>query len=1061
MYQNRLLLQIAIAIILFFNSLLPAQEVELVVQQGHSSSVYTVSFSPDGKIIASGSSDNTVKLWETGSGSLLRTLKGHSNSVSAVSFSPDGKIIASGSGERITIGSGVRIATGSSDNTVKLWEASSGKLLRTLEGHSSDVFAVSFSPDGKIIASGSEDNTVKLWESGSGKLLRTLEDHSLSVSAVSFSPDGKIIASGSEDNTVKLWESDSGKLLCTLEDHSLSVYAVSFSPDGKIIASGSEDNTVKLWEVANGKLLRTLEGHSNYVEAVSFSPDGKIIASGSWDKTIKFWEAANGKLLRTLEGYSDYVEAVSFSPDGNIIASGSRDNNVKLWESGSGNLLRTLEGHSYSVYTVSFSPDGKIIASGNEDNTVKLWESGSGNLLRTLRGHSDYVSAVSFSPDGKFIASGSVDNTVKLWEAFSGNLLRTMEDDSYSVYTVSFSPDGKIIASGNGDKTVKLWDVSSGNLIRTLKGHSFDVSEVSFSPDGNIIASGSRDKTVKLWESGSGKLLRTLEGHFAFVTAVSFSPHGKIIASGSWDNAVKLWEASSGNLLRTLRGHSYFIEAVSFSPDGKIVASGSWDNAVKLWEVSSGNLLRTLEGHSSDVYAVSFNPDGKIVASGSGDNTIKLWESSSGKLLLTLVHFAKGWVAYTPGGQYAASDEALVRFTSGLTSYSAAEYRQRFGGPKPGLVVGLGINQPAVKPISSNTTPLFNSSTLAESIPSLVLEIQPTRIKIGESATLSWDTQNCERVELKNEEKWETVALGDIRKVFPSADTVYEVRAFAKQQVLHKEVAIIVEGAKAEAVISKATPRKQTRYALVVGIEKYARGFQPLTYAVDDATAVYNFLIKEAGYKPEHVKLLLNEQATNNAISDELARIHTEFNSEECSIFIYFSGHGINVLNPETGKSGYLLTTDTQNSISSIRSRGLPIDKLRTLQNNVYAERLLIILDTCFSGGGDKVKAVRNPELKPGETEKDGNIYSIYDNLGQVGKGRIFISACRSNETAIESDELGQSVFTFYLLEALQKKKLRKLQDVYEYTRQQVTAKTNLMHPVLNISEQEGEVYIF
>jgi len=577
--------------------------------EGHREGVWSVSFSPDSKTLASGSEDNTIKLWNLETGKEIRTLKGHSNFVLSVSFSPDGKTLASGS----------------EDNTIKLWNLETGKEIRTLNGHSNSVYSVSFSPDGKTLASGSEDNTIKLWNLETGKEIRTLNGHSNSVYSVSFSPDGKTLASGSYDDTIKLWNLETGKEIRTLNGHSNSVYSVSFSPDGKTLASGSEDNTIKLWNLEIGKEIRTLNGHSNSVYSVSFSPDGKTLASGSYDDTIKLWNPETGNQIRTLNGHSNSVLSVSFSPDGKTLASGSADNTIKLWNLETGNQIRTLHGHSSYVYSVSFSPDGKTLASGSLDKTIKLWNLETGNQIRTLHGHSQGVISVSFSPDGKTLASGSADKTIKLWNLETGNQIRTLQGHSNFVYSVSFSPDGKTLASGSYDKTIKIWNLETGKEIRTLNGHSEGVYSVSFSPNGKILASGSADKTIKLWNLETGNQIRNLQGHSNSVYSVSFSPDGKTLASGSYDNTIKLWNLKTGNQIRTLQGHSNYVYSVSFSPDGETLASGSADKTIKLWNLETGNQIRNLQGHSNSVYSVSFSPDGKILASGSADNTIKLW----------------------------------------------------------------------------------------------------------------------------------------------------------------------------------------------------------------------------------------------------------------------------------------------------------------------------------------------------------------------------------------------------------------------------------------------------
>ncbi|WJW70100.1 serine/threonine protein kinase (plasmid) [Candidatus Chlorohelix allophototropha] len=293
--------------------------------------------------------------------------------------------------------------------------SASFKLLNTLSGHSHWVESVAYSPDGKTLASGSLDNSIKLWDAVTGKELRTLSGHTSAVESVAYSPDGKTLASsGSNDYSIKLWDAVTGKELRTLSDHDY-VRSVAYSPDGKTLASGSGANSIKLWDIATGKELRTLSGHSYAVESVAYSPDGKTLASGSGDNSIKLWDTATGKELRTLNGHSNSVYSVAFSPDGKTLASGSGDNSIKLWDSATGKELRILSGHSKAVYSLAFSPDGKTLASGSGDNSIKLWDSAMGKELRTLSGHSQLVKSIAFSPDGKSLASGSWDKTIKLW----------------------------------------------------------------------------------------------------------------------------------------------------------------------------------------------------------------------------------------------------------------------------------------------------------------------------------------------------------------------------------------------------------------------------------------------------------------------------------------------------------------------------------------------------------------------------------------------------------------------------------------------------------------------
>jgi WD40 repeat protein len=339
------------------------QELTLV---GHNGPILSAAFSAYGKTLITASADETAIVWEVSSGHEVATLSGPwIDEIAGIAFSPDGK----------------RLATAIADvshPTVEIWADRNNVL--TLSGHKSKVWAVAFNRAGTLLASGSSDRTAAIWDAVSGKELRSLsgkDGHHGPVRDVSFSPDGNLLATASDDGTAKVWDIASGKVLRTLYGHKGGVYGVAFSPDGRYVATASLDQTAKIWDLRSCKDSAScnavnLEGHSDKVFKVAFSPDGTRVATASQDKTAKVWDVATGQELVTLKGHSEMLWGVSFSPDGTRITTASTDMTARIWDL-TGRELLVLTGHSGDVNRAVFSPDGMRLATSSQDGTVRLY----------------------------------------------------------------------------------------------------------------------------------------------------------------------------------------------------------------------------------------------------------------------------------------------------------------------------------------------------------------------------------------------------------------------------------------------------------------------------------------------------------------------------------------------------------------------------------------------------------------------------------------------------------------------------------------------------------------
>ncbi|HEX6686719.1 MAG TPA: AAA family ATPase [Candidatus Limnocylindrales bacterium] len=578
----------------------------LRILTGHHYDVGSVSFSPDGTTLATGSVDGTARLWDVATGKLTTTLDGGHNVV----FSPNGTTLA-------TTGVG---------GAILLWNVATGKLVATLTAHTSSVNSVAFSPDGTTLATGGQDHTVRLWDVATGKSTATLHDAD-AVTSVAFSPNGTTLATGSR--TVRLWDVATGKPLATLNGGDL-VNSVAFSPNGTTLAASGVGGAVRLWDVATRKQTTTFHGSADAVKSVAFSPNGTILAAASRDNTARLWDVATGKVVTTLTAHTSSVNSVAFSPDGDTLATASSDHTARLWDVSTGKPARTLHGSADAVNSVAFSPNGKTLATGGYDNTARLWDVATGKPLANLTGHTFFVNAVAFSPDGTTLATASSDHTARLWDAATGMPLAILSGHTGPVNTLAFSPDGKTLATAGADMTARWWDVATGKSMATLTGHDAGVSSMAFSPDGKTLAAADadgRDWGVRLWDVASRRsLATTIPGHPDPVNSVAFSPDGRTLATASSDHTVRLWDLATGKSTATLTGHRGAVRSVAFSPDGTTLATASEDHTARLWDLATGGPAVTLTGHTDPVNSVAFSPDGTTLATASSDHTTRFWQ---------------------------------------------------------------------------------------------------------------------------------------------------------------------------------------------------------------------------------------------------------------------------------------------------------------------------------------------------------------------------------------------------------------------------------------------------
>lgn len=817
----------------------PSEKPELILQTGHAEKIEAIAYSTDNRYFATGSSDRTIKLWEAATGRELRALNNSNTGIKALAFSPDGQLLASSG----------------NDGKLRLWDTSSGQERSVINGHPKAVLALAFSPDGRWLASGgTEDQAVKLWEVATQRELHTLASHHAWITTLAISPNGQILLSGDAAGVLKIWEMATGKLVHTHTAHKDRILSIAFSADGERFVTSAKDGAIQLWQTSTAQLIKSLANQIAPVVSVAFARNVEQILLCTNDHHIKRLDINTNSERSDLgkndnEILSRYQTAV-FSPDGQYLAACDGTRNVVVRSTTQAAERTTLTSRVNPVKALAVSPDGRWLATGNLDTSITLWETFSGRAVSTLYGNAGSINALTFSPDSQTLAAGSYGGAIQLWEVLAGRELNRWQAHNDGINALLYSADGQRLFSASVDRTIKSWETANGRELMKWSGHQGEVTALSLSGDGKLLASASTDQTAKLWDTANGAVVRTFGREDGPLFAIALTTDGKRCATAGASRVVKIRDAVSGEPLLNLNADGRIL-TLAFTPDGNTLAAGQASGAIQLWDANSGQSRARLIGHTGAVNALTFYSEAGWLVSGSDDGSTRLWQLSNYNLAATLAALrgSNEWVVVTPDGLFdgspAAWNQILWRFARNTFNVAPVEaFFNDFFYPE--LLADILANRrpPPKENIAQldRRQPSISLSlpqgTVSNAVSSRTLKV---RLEVSEAAADSQHTHGsgAQDVRLFRNGALVKAWRGDVLKGQARTALETEVTLIAGENRLtayafnHANI----KSADAQQIVQggSALQRRGTAYVIAVGINEYANPNFNLNFAVADA----------------------------------------------------------------------------------------------------------------------------------------------------------------------------------------------------------------------------------
>lgn len=999
-------------------------KLETVIQKGHNATVKAVAVSKDGKFLATGSRDRSVKIWDVETERELRSLLGAELTLNSVAFNPSGN----------------NLAATSADGTMRVWEVNTGKEIYVSPKETKYLTSVAFNHDGSLLAYAGYPDSAYILNTNSWEVIKKIAVNADQGSGIGinlqFSPDGKYLSIGEDNRTAKIYLTNNWTLLYTLTPKEgwcggCGTFT-SFSNDSRYLVRLPRNTKPEIFDLNTGERKLVIEKYYDDVTGVAFLGDTMIATSNR--ESIHFWNASNGAVLDSFKlAEKPEINEIAFNSSGTHLYTAEDGNVAVEWDLRTGSIDNVFSGilndldnggldydpnNYWESYIARYlrlknmillSPDGKNILKGKSGTLAQLWDITSGEALKNYSGHTKAVICFDYSKDGKLLVTGDGAGKAILWDVATGKPVKTFDSHREPLFEVKFNPESSELTTASWDGTVCIWNYKTGEKISTIDLDNSSAYSLNYAPGGLYLVTGRLGKSLDLWETDSKTIVRSFIGHTDVVSSIAFGPDPKLMLTASWDGSARLWDITTGMMVKKFKGNQGALHACLFSNDGKNILTAGDDRKIRIYNISTGKEIKVLEGHQAEITSLDLSSDGTMLASASLDGSVKFWDLLKGKEFFEHITLSDGdWMARTSEGYFNATPGAreMIHFVKGMENYGADQFFDMFFRPE--LLPEIFKTRGATGHIQKMDEVLVKSPPPVVKIAANILDDHAravVHIKIINSGG------GVDEIKLLHNGK--AIPFDASRIVMPMAK---------EQFVVYTDTFTLVGGTNTFAVtgfsksrvespvsevrlFSEMTERSAVCHVMVIGIDKYKNTNLSLNYAREDAEAFAD-VIQHKGkniFEKVVVHALFDEQATRKNILDTLDSISEIIYQHDVFLFFY-AGHG-----SMTEEKFYFIPNECTRLYETehLSKEALEASLLQEKFTKIKALKQIIILDACHAGGSVELLSTRGAlqERAIAQLSRSAGIHVL--------------ASAGSEQTAKELKELSHGLFTFVLLQAL------------------------------------------